>query len=151
MNCLLLFLGQLCYENVYVCVVSIFFLLVQLSFIFPLLKNKLREQTGFSAGRCYINLTAGDLKSDDHVNKLIHQDEGIVLRNLKGSPPYFEKCKKDLFAMIRQWVFNYLQNPLKCNVSTTHSQSPLIQYLDRNKPAELTAYCAQKTDESLLQ
>ncbi len=30
-------------------------------------------------------------------------DEGFrVLRNLRGSPPYFERCKKDLFAMIRQ-------------------------------------------------
>ena len=47
--------------------------------------------------------TAGDLKSDDYVNKLIQLDEGFrVLRNLRGSPPYFEKCKKDLFAMIRQ-------------------------------------------------
>lgn len=47
--------------------------------------------------------TAGDLKSDDNVNKLIQLDEGFrVLRNLRGSPPYFEKCKKDLFAMIRQ-------------------------------------------------
>ena len=25
-----------------------------------------------------------------------------MLRNVRGSPPYFEKCKKDLFAMIRQ-------------------------------------------------
>ena len=25
-----------------------------------------------------------------------------VLTNLHGSPPYFERCKKDLFAMIRQ-------------------------------------------------
>ena len=25
-----------------------------------------------------------------------------MLRNLRGSPPYFAKCKKDLFAMIRQ-------------------------------------------------
>ena len=25
-----------------------------------------------------------------------------MLRNLRGSPPYFEKCKKDFFAMIRQ-------------------------------------------------
>ena len=24
------------------------------------------------------------------------------MRNLRGSPPYFEKCKKDLFALIRQ-------------------------------------------------
>ena len=47
--------------------------------------------------------TAGDLKSEDYLNKLIHLDEGFrVLRNLRGSPPYFEKCKKDLFAMIPQ-------------------------------------------------
>ena len=47
--------------------------------------------------------TAGELKSEDYLNKLIHLDEGFrVLRNLRGSPPYFEKCKKDLFAMIRQ-------------------------------------------------
>lgn len=47
--------------------------------------------------------TAGDLKSDDYVNKLIQADQGFrVLKNLRGSPPYFERCKKDLFAMIRQ-------------------------------------------------
>ena len=47
--------------------------------------------------------TAGDLKSESCVEKLINLDEGFrVLRNLRGSPPYFERCKKDLFAMIRQ-------------------------------------------------
>ena len=47
--------------------------------------------------------TAGDLKSESSVNKLINLDEGFqVLRNLRVSPPYFERCKKDLFAMIRQ-------------------------------------------------
>ena len=47
--------------------------------------------------------TAGELKSDNYVNKLIHLDEGFrVLKNLRGSPAYFQKCKKDLFAMIRQ-------------------------------------------------
>ena len=47
--------------------------------------------------------TAGDLKSENSVNKLINLDDGFrVLRNLRGSPPYFERCKKDLFAMIRQ-------------------------------------------------
>jgi hypothetical protein len=46
---------------------------------------------------------AGDLKSEDSIQRLVHLDEGFtVLRNLRGSPPYFEKCKKDLFAMIRQ-------------------------------------------------
>ena len=47
--------------------------------------------------------TAGDLKSESSVNNLINLDEGFrVLRNLRGSPPYFERCKNDLFAMIRQ-------------------------------------------------
>ena len=47
--------------------------------------------------------TAGELKSEDSLNKLVHLDEGFrVLKNLRGSPPSFEKCKKDLFAMIRQ-------------------------------------------------
>ena len=47
--------------------------------------------------------TAGELKSEDYLNKLVHLDEGFrVLKNLRGSPPYYEKCKKDLFAMIRQ-------------------------------------------------
>ena len=37
------------------------------------------------------------------MNKLIHQDEAFrVLKTLRGSPPYFEKCKKDLFVMICQ-------------------------------------------------
>ena len=46
--------------------------------------------------------TARDLKSQSCVHKLINLDEGFrVLRNLCGSPPYFERCKKDLFAMIR--------------------------------------------------
>ena len=38
-----------------------------------------------------------------YLSKLMHLDEGFrVLKNLRGSPPYFEKCKKDLFAMICQ-------------------------------------------------
>ena len=73
--------------------------------------------------------TAGDLKSDDYVNKLIHQDEGFrVLRNLRGSPPYFEKCKKHLFAMIRQ-----LGNPAWfCSFSAAETRwSHLLKTLGR--------------------
>ena len=47
--------------------------------------------------------TAGELKTEDCINKLIHLDEGLrVLKNVRGSAPYFQRCKKDLFAMIRQ-------------------------------------------------
>lgn len=49
------------------------------------------------------SLKAGDLKQDGGLQKLVHHDEGYkLLRALRGSPPYFEKAKRDLFAMIRQ-------------------------------------------------
>ena len=77
--------------------------------IFYKLKLQIRQIQGSASlslrkcktkGKTY---TAGDLKSESSVNKLINLDEGFrVLRNLRGSPPYFERCKKDLFAMIRQ-------------------------------------------------
>ena len=56
-------------------------------------KCKLRNRT----------LTAGQLKKQGGLESLICHDEGNkFLRALRGSPPYFEKAKKDLFAMIRQ-------------------------------------------------
>lgn len=37
------------------------------------------------------------------IERPMRYDEGFkFLRVLRGSPPYFEKAKKDLFAMIRQ-------------------------------------------------
>ena len=49
------------------------------------------------------SLTAGQLKQQGSLERLIHHDEGYkFLRALRDSPPYFEKAKKDLFAMIRQ-------------------------------------------------
>ena len=49
------------------------------------------------------NLTAGALKKDGAINNLLQLDEGYrVLRTVRGSPPYFEQAKKDLFALIRQ-------------------------------------------------
>lgn len=56
------------------------------------------------------------------VNKSIHEDEGFrVLRNLRGSPPYFENCKKDLFAMIRQlgnstWFCSFSAAETRCSL-----------------------------------
>lgn len=48
-------------------------------------------------------LTAGKLKQQGALERLVHLDEGYkFLRALRGSPPYFEKAKKDIFAMIRQ-------------------------------------------------
>ena len=49
------------------------------------------------------SLTAGQLKQQGSQERLIHHDEGYrFLRALRGSPPYFEKAKRDLLAMIRQ-------------------------------------------------
>ena len=49
------------------------------------------------------NLTAGDLKSHEKLDKLINLNEGYkIFRTLRGSPPYWENVKKNLFAMIRQ-------------------------------------------------
>jgi len=47
-------------------------------------------------------ITAGQLKKEGALDKLMHADEGYrFLRSIRGSPPYFEKAKKDLFAMIQ--------------------------------------------------
>ena len=49
------------------------------------------------------NLTSGHLKQEGALERLVHLDEGYkFLRALLGSPPYFERAKKDIFAMIRQ-------------------------------------------------
>ena len=52
-----------------------------------------------------IKCTAGDLKSDDYVNKLIHQDEGFrVLRNLRGSSPTLKNARKTCLLWCVSWV-----------------------------------------------
>jgi len=49
------------------------------------------------------NITAGQIKQQGTLDRLIRHDDGYKFLNaLRGSPPYFEKAKKDLFAMIRQ-------------------------------------------------
>ena len=63
-------------------------------------------QSQIALRKCKIGnrtLTAGQLKTPEGLASLICHDEGYkFLRALRGSPPYFEKAKKDLFAMIRQ-------------------------------------------------
>ena len=47
--------------------------------------------------------TAKDVKDKDNVAKMVKLDEGYrIFRTLRGSPPYWESAKKDIFAMIRQ-------------------------------------------------
>ena len=48
-------------------------------------------------------IMAGQLKRPGAIDNMIHHDQGLkFLRALRGSPPYFEKAKKDIFATIRQ-------------------------------------------------
>ena len=50
-----------------------------------------------------LSINAGQLKQHGALDRLIRHDEGYKFLNaLRGSPPYFGKAKKDLFAMIRQ-------------------------------------------------
>ena len=47
--------------------------------------------------------TAGQLRDAESIDKLIKFDDGYrVLKDLRGSPPYWEKAKHDLYAVIRQ-------------------------------------------------
>ncbi|KAJ8025627.1 ATP-dependent DNA helicase PIF1 [Holothuria leucospilota] len=48
-------------------------------------------------------LTAEIFKNMERVQEMLSLDEGFrVFRTVRGSPPYWEKTKKELFAMIRQ-------------------------------------------------
>ena len=82
------------------CVENIFFKTKKLQMKLLLGKSQiaLRKCKGNNS-----SLTAGQLKQRGNLERLIHHDEGYkFFRALRGSPPYFEKAKKDLFAMIRQ-------------------------------------------------
>ena len=49
------------------------------------------------------DLTAAFFKSAENIEKLCRHDEGYrVFKDLRGSPPYWEQAKKDIFAMIRR-------------------------------------------------
>ena len=50
------------------------------------------------------NIKAGELKQQGALDRLIRHDKGykFLINALRGSSPYFEKAKRDLFAMIRQ-------------------------------------------------
>ena len=84
------------------CVENIFFKAKKLQVIILLGKSHiaLRKCKGNNK-----NLSAEQLKQEGALDRLIRYDEGYKFLNaLRGSPPYFEKTKKYLFAMIRQLV-----------------------------------------------
>ncbi|XP_078352155.1 uncharacterized protein LOC144636825 [Oculina patagonica] len=82
------------------CMENIFFKLKKLQMKIILGKCQIALRKHKTNGK---RLTAGELKKEGALDKLVHLNEGYrFLRALRGSPPYFEKSKRDLFAMIRQ-------------------------------------------------
>ena len=73
--------------------------------------------------------TAKDVKDKQVVDNMVKLDEGYrIFRSLRGSPPYWESAKKDIFAMIRQlglptWF-------ISLSAAETH-WVPLLQSLGR--------------------
>ena len=65
----------------------------------------LLNQSQVALRKCQGNngtIKAGQLKQKGAIENLIHHDEGFwFLRALRGSPPYFQKAKKDIFAIRR--------------------------------------------------
>ena len=82
------------------CVENIFFKTKKLQMKILLGKSQIALRKCKGKNR---SLTAGQLKQKGILERLVHLDAGFkFLRALRGSPPYFEKAKKDIFAMIRQ-------------------------------------------------
>ena len=82
------------------CIENLFFKVKKLQMKILLGKCQVVLRKHKTKGR---KLTAGELKKEGALEKLCHaNDRYRFLKALRGSPPYFEKAKKDLFAMIRQ-------------------------------------------------
>ena len=88
------------YGRAAMCIENIFFKTKKLQMKILLGKSQIALRKCKGNNR---NLTAGHLKQEGALERLVHLDEGYkFLRALRGSPPYFERAKKDIFAMIRQ-------------------------------------------------
>ena len=97
-----------------VCVKNIFFKTKELQMKILFGKAQVRK-----CHRDNRSIKAGQLKQQGTMEALIHHDEGFkILRALRGSPPYFEKAKKDLFTLIRQLG----TASLFCNFSSAETQ-----------------------------
>ncbi|XP_060571280.1 uncharacterized protein LOC132729522 [Ruditapes philippinarum] len=87
-------------RRVALCVPNIFFKLKRLQI------KQIRDKVFLAIRKCKtrgVTLTAGDILTPGFIDKLTMQNDGYrVLRTLRGSPPYWEAAKKDVFAMIRQ-------------------------------------------------
>lgn len=82
------------------CIPNIFFKLKRLQI------KQIKDKVSLAVRKCKTQgrkMTACEVLSSDFIDNLVKQDDGFrVLRNLRGSPPYWGQAKKDVFAMIRQ-------------------------------------------------
>ena len=80
------------------CVDNIFFKTKQMKILLGQSQVALRK-----CQRNNRSIKAGQLKQSGASEQLVRQDEGFkFLSALRGSPPYFERAKKYIFAMIRR-------------------------------------------------
>ena len=87
-------------RRVALCIPNIFFKLKKLQI------KQIRDKISLAIRKCKAGgrkFTAGELRTPGFVDKLTMQNDGYrVLRTLRGSPPYWEQAKRDVFSMIRQ-------------------------------------------------
>lgn len=81
-------------------VTNIFFKLKKLQI------KQISDKVSLAVRKCKLNgkkLTVDDVLTEGSINNIVKHNEGYrVLRTLRGSPPYWEKTKKDIYSMIRQ-------------------------------------------------
>ena len=87
-------------RRVALCTPNIFFKLKRLQI------KQIKDKVSLAIRKCKAKgtaHTAGEILTPGFVDKLIMQNDGYwVIRTLRGSPPYWEASKRDVFAMIRQ-------------------------------------------------
>ena len=68
--------------------------------------KQLCDKVSLAIRKCKVNkkkYTAGEILTPGFVENITLQNDGYrILRNIRGSPPYWEQAKRDVFAMIRQ-------------------------------------------------
>ena len=108
------------------CIPNIFYKLKRLQI------KQIQDKVSLAVRKCKTKgkkMTVSEVLSAGFVDTLVKQDDGFrVLRTLRGSPPYWEQAKKDVFAMIRQlgmpsWF---------CSFSAAETKwAPLLQCLSK--------------------
>lgn len=82
------------------CIPNLFYKLKKLQI------KQIQDKVMLAIRKCKLNCkkyTAAQVLDSHTADSIVRLNEGFqVLRNLRGSPPYWEKAKKDIFAMIRQ-------------------------------------------------